>query len=287
MGSRGELRGTVVRDLEQVFGQGTGTGLTEGQLLRRFVMGRDEAAFSTLVSRHGPMVMGVCRRVLAAAADTDDAFQATFVVLIRRAAALEDVDCLGPWLYGVAWRVASRARRECEATARGRESGDRQAGIGRARPAGRSERARCGARRGDQQAAGKVSPADRALLHGRAQSGRRRATLALEGRCAPRPARSRTKPAPRPAGSTRLRTRGSTGRHRTAGTTYQGRLARDALEPDLRGGDPRPDSRQGGRGCCRFGRRKAGRCGHSQRSPALGLPSPPFWLSPAPWHSPR
>ena len=110
MGSRGELRGTVVRDLEQVFGQGTGTGLTEGQLLRRFVMGRDEGAFATLVSRHGPMVMGVCRRVLAAAADTDDAFQATFLVLIRRAAALEDVDCLGPWLYGVAWRVASRAR---------------------------------------------------------------------------------------------------------------------------------------------------------------------------------
>ncbi len=112
MGSMGELRGTVVRDLEQVFGQGTGTGLAEGQLLRRFVMGRDEAAFSTIVSRHGPMVMGVCRRVLATASDTEDAFQATFLVLLRRAAALEDVDCLGPWLYGVAWRVASRARAE-------------------------------------------------------------------------------------------------------------------------------------------------------------------------------
>ncbi len=106
----GEHRGTVVRDLQQVFGEGTATGLSEGQLLRRFVTGRDASAFSILVSRHGPMVLGVCRRVLGTIPDADDAFQATFLVLLRRARALQDADSLGPWLYGVAWRVASRAR---------------------------------------------------------------------------------------------------------------------------------------------------------------------------------
>ena len=110
MGMLGEKSGAVVRDLEQVFDQGTSTGLAEGQLLRRFVSGRDESAFSTLVSRHGAMVLGVCRRVLGTITDADDAFQATFLVLLRRANSLQDADSLGPWLYGVAWRVASRAR---------------------------------------------------------------------------------------------------------------------------------------------------------------------------------
>ena len=106
----GDPGGAVVRDLEKVFADGTATGLPEGQLLRRFIAGRDESAFSTLVSRHGAMVLGVCRRVLGTLPDADDAFQATFLVLLRRAGALQDAESLGPWLYGVAWRVASRAR---------------------------------------------------------------------------------------------------------------------------------------------------------------------------------
>ncbi len=110
MSMPGKHRGAVVRDLEQVFDQGTATDLSEGQLLRRFVAEGDESAFSSLVSRHGPMVLGVCRRVLGTRPDADDAFQATFLVLLRRATALRDVDSLGPWLHGVAWRVASRAR---------------------------------------------------------------------------------------------------------------------------------------------------------------------------------
>ncbi len=110
MSMLGEQGGTVVRDLEQVFAHGTATGLPEGQLLRRFVAGTDESAFSTLVSRHGAMVLGVCRRVLGTLPDADDAFQATFLVLLRRASALQDAESIGPWLYGVAWRVASRAR---------------------------------------------------------------------------------------------------------------------------------------------------------------------------------
>jgi RNA polymerase sigma factor (sigma-70 family) len=110
MSMLGEHRGALGRNLEQVFGQGTATALPEGQLLRRFVAERDESAFAALISRHGPMVLGVCRRVLGARPDAEDAFQATFLVLLRRANALQDADSLGPWLYGVAWRVASRAR---------------------------------------------------------------------------------------------------------------------------------------------------------------------------------
>jgi RNA polymerase sigma factor (sigma-70 family) len=110
MSMLGEHRDALARDLEQVFGHGIATALPEGQLLRRFVAERDESAFSTLVSRHGPMVLGVCRRVLGTRPDAEDAFQATFLVLLRRANSLQAADSLGPWLYGVAWRVASRAR---------------------------------------------------------------------------------------------------------------------------------------------------------------------------------
>lgn len=79
-------------------------------LVDRFAQSRDERAFAELVRRHGPMVLGVCRRVLRHAADADDAFQATFLILIRRAAVIRDPDRLGPWLFGVAWRTANKLR---------------------------------------------------------------------------------------------------------------------------------------------------------------------------------
>src|SRR5437899_1205744 len=82
----------------------------DGQLLRRFTARRDEAAFAALVQRHGPLVLGVCRRHLPDCHDADDAFQATFLVLVRRAATLDDGRPLGPWLYGVARRTALKAR---------------------------------------------------------------------------------------------------------------------------------------------------------------------------------
>jgi RNA polymerase sigma factor (sigma-70 family) len=83
---------------------------TDRELLERFHRLRDQAAFEALVRRHGPMVLGVCRRVLHHVHDAEDAFQATFLVLVRRAGSLRDPELLANFLYGVACRVARKAR---------------------------------------------------------------------------------------------------------------------------------------------------------------------------------
>jgi RNA polymerase sigma-70 factor (ECF subfamily) len=83
---------------------------TDGQLLESFLARREETAFEALVQRHGPMVLGVCRRVLRNAHDAEDAFQATFLVLFRQAAALTRRATVGNWLYGVAYHTALKAR---------------------------------------------------------------------------------------------------------------------------------------------------------------------------------
>jgi RNA polymerase sigma factor (sigma-70 family) len=102
--------GAVLRGIDRVFNHGCATGLTEGQLLRQFATRGDEAAFEALVTRHGPMVLGVCRRLLYDPRDVEDAFQATFLVLLRRAGSLRETEPLSPWLHGVAYRVAARIR---------------------------------------------------------------------------------------------------------------------------------------------------------------------------------
>jgi RNA polymerase sigma factor (sigma-70 family) len=87
-----------------------GGTLSDGQLLERFVAEGDQAAFEVLVWRHGPMVLNVCRRLLGRPEDAEDAFQAAFLVLVRKARSVRRHDALGAWLYRVAYRVARRAR---------------------------------------------------------------------------------------------------------------------------------------------------------------------------------
>jgi RNA polymerase sigma factor (sigma-70 family) len=100
----------VVGFLRQLVAGRAGGDTTDRELLERFAGQREEAAFAALVQRHGPMVLGVCRRVLHDAHDADDAFQATFLVLARKADSLARPEKLANWLYGVACRTAARAR---------------------------------------------------------------------------------------------------------------------------------------------------------------------------------
>src|SRR5262245_36519678 len=83
---------------------------TDRQLLQRFAAHQDGDAFAALLHRHGPMVLGVCRRVLDDFHDAEDAFQATFLVLARKAGSLSRPELVSNWLFGVAHRTALRAR---------------------------------------------------------------------------------------------------------------------------------------------------------------------------------
>ncbi len=108
-----KLGNAALREIGTLFAVGTIGGLSDGQLIERFLSGpraEAEAAFAALVDRHGAMVMGVCRRLLSDSNDADDAFQATFLVLVRRAHSIARRDLLANWLYGVAYRTARVAR---------------------------------------------------------------------------------------------------------------------------------------------------------------------------------
>jgi RNA polymerase sigma factor (sigma-70 family) len=103
----------LARDLELIGSAGAVAGLTDSELLGRFVGRRDgaaEVAFEALVGRHGGMVLGTCRRVLRDPVEAEDAFQATFLVLARKAGSVRVDGSLAPWLHGVARRVAGKAR---------------------------------------------------------------------------------------------------------------------------------------------------------------------------------
>src|SRR5262245_42402961 len=111
----GQLSG-VVHHLRRTILLHGGGGMTDGQLLECFLTRRDEAAFDALLRRHGPMVLGVCRRVLRDFHDAEDAFQATFLIFVRKAASIRKRESVASWLHRAAFRTAleaSAARRRC------------------------------------------------------------------------------------------------------------------------------------------------------------------------------
>jgi RNA polymerase sigma factor (sigma-70 family) len=101
----------VVRDLGDASRLQAALALSDAQLLEHFALQRDVAAFEALLHRHGPLVFGVCRRMLIDVQDVEDAFQATFLVLVRKAGSITRRSLLSNWLHGVALRVAARARK--------------------------------------------------------------------------------------------------------------------------------------------------------------------------------
>src|SRR5262249_9375339 len=100
----------IIRHVRRIAFLHERTHMTDGQLLNCFLTQRDEDAFEALMRRHGPMVLGICRRVLANPDDAEDAFQATFLVLVRKAACIKNRELLGNWLYGTAYRAALEAK---------------------------------------------------------------------------------------------------------------------------------------------------------------------------------
>ncbi len=120
-----ETPGDLLQRLPRLWAAEAARDLSDGELLERFLGRREETAFAILVQRHGPLVLGVCRRLLADAHGAEDAFQAVFLVLARRAAAIRNRASLASWLHGVARRVALRARAQAAAR-RGRERRPRE-----------------------------------------------------------------------------------------------------------------------------------------------------------------
>src|SRR6516225_4613435 len=102
--------GNAMDSLRRTVLAGCQADLTDGQLLENYLSRRDEAAVAALVRRHGPMVWGVCRRIARNHHDAEDAFQATFLVLVKKAASVRPRAMVGNWLYGVARQTALKAR---------------------------------------------------------------------------------------------------------------------------------------------------------------------------------
>ena len=120
--------------IQRLFGEGTLAGLSDRHLLDRYAFQGDEQAFKALVQRHGPMVLAVCRGVLNDSNDADDAFQAAFLLLVRKARSLWIKESIGGWLHRVSCRIAFRVKAD---TARRRQQERRSAELaGGSRPCG-------------------------------------------------------------------------------------------------------------------------------------------------------
>src|SRR5688572_7922039 len=102
------IAGFVMNGLRRAVLQHEAASLTDGQLLGRFVEQRDEVAFSALMDRHARMVFGVCSRLLNNLHDAEDAFQAAFLVLARKASSVQPREMVGNWLYGVACQTSRK-----------------------------------------------------------------------------------------------------------------------------------------------------------------------------------
>jgi RNA polymerase sigma factor (sigma-70 family) len=129
--------GDILGQIQSLFHDGTSGGLTDGELLDRFTSRRDESAFSILIARHGAMVLRICRIILADEHDVQDAFQATFLVLVRRSHTIDRSGSVGPWLFGVCHRIAVRTKTD----AARRRSRERKSAEMRARDSRRADRA--------------------------------------------------------------------------------------------------------------------------------------------------
>ncbi len=131
-----ETLGAALEQINRLFAGQSITGFSDSQLLDRFVAARDGQAFEALVARHGPLVLNVCRGILKDPNDAEDAFQATFLILVKKSDTFRGPVALGPWLYQVAFRVAIRAnavalrRRICE-----RRAGEMAAATSKSEPA--------------------------------------------------------------------------------------------------------------------------------------------------------
>jgi RNA polymerase sigma factor (sigma-70 family) len=102
--------GSLMQHLRRLVGGAAGADTPDALLLQQFTEQADEAAFGSLVARHGPLVLGVCRRVLHDEHQAEDAFQAVFMVLAKRASAIRRPEALSSWLYGVAYKASARLR---------------------------------------------------------------------------------------------------------------------------------------------------------------------------------
>ncbi len=119
----------VIRSIRTMAGTPLSSQRTDQELLLAFSAHGDQSAFAALVDRHGPMVMRVCRRVLHREQDAEDAFQATFLVLVRKAGSIRKTEALASWLHGVAHRVAAASKARWGATADTRAGGPGDGGA--------------------------------------------------------------------------------------------------------------------------------------------------------------
>ncbi len=223
----------------RLFEAGTVAGLDEGELLERFATRRDEAAFAALVVKHGPMVLGICRRRLLDPRDAEDAFQATFLVLIRKAGSIKEPHLLGPWLHGVACRVARRAGKQAARRVGRERTGEMiETTEGRDRPPGEVEELKAAIDEEIRRLPETLRlPIVLCHLEG-AHPARGRRPAPDDARRHPRPARPGSRAAPSPAHPPGFRPERSPPGPRTRGRIRLARaprLARRSLAADGRG----------------------------------------------------